>query len=233
MATSPSPALLSLAVHEFRTPASVVGGYLRMLQSDAAGPLTDGQRQLVAGAAHSYERMVEIIDELSDVAKFDAGQIALDRRPLDVFALAVEVAAGVHDAHERDVRLAMRGEPSGATIAGDSKRLRSSIHAVYRAVIWDKTGPRTIVADCRRADVDGRACAVIVVADEAHVQHTFEAASEPFDDLRGGLGLALPLARRVIEGHGGSLRAPAADAVSRASAVIALPLASTGVGTVV
>jgi signal transduction histidine kinase len=225
MATSPSPALLSLAVHEVRTPASVVGGYLRMLQSDVAGPLTDEQRRMVAGAAHSCARMVEIIAELSDVAKFDAGQIALDRRPLDVFALAAEVAAGVHEARERDVHLAVHGEQSGVTIAGDTRRLRSSLHAVFRAVIWDKTGPCTIVVDCRRADVDGLSCAVIIVADEAHVRRAFEAASEPFDDLRGGLGLALPLARRVIESHGGSLRAPAADAVPRASAVIALPLA--------
>jgi signal transduction histidine kinase len=39
--------LLGLAVHEFRTPASVVGGYLRMLQRDAAGELNDRQRKMI------------------------------------------------------------------------------------------------------------------------------------------------------------------------------------------
>jgi len=38
------PQLVSLAVHEFRTPASVVGGYLRMLQRDADPQLSERQR---------------------------------------------------------------------------------------------------------------------------------------------------------------------------------------------
>ena len=45
--------LLGLAVHEFRTPASVVGGYLRMLQRDTAGALNDHQRKMVDEAEKS------------------------------------------------------------------------------------------------------------------------------------------------------------------------------------
>ena len=39
--------LLSLAVHEFRTPASVVGGYLRMLQGDTDAPLSERQQRMI------------------------------------------------------------------------------------------------------------------------------------------------------------------------------------------
>jgi hypothetical protein len=53
-----------------------------------------------------------------------------------------------------------------------------------------------------------------------------------FNDLRGGLGLALPLARRVFAGHGGGIWSPALpagrseadDPVSRASVIVALPI---------
>ena len=46
MATEESyPKLISLAVHELRSPASVVGGYLRMLQRDTEAPLSDRQRR--------------------------------------------------------------------------------------------------------------------------------------------------------------------------------------------
>lgn len=52
--TSPSAEqywqLITLAVHEFRTPASVVGGYLRMLQRDPDNPLTERQRKMVEDA---------------------------------------------------------------------------------------------------------------------------------------------------------------------------------------
>src|SRR5262245_20581185 len=51
------PQLISLAVHEFRTPASVVGGYLRMLQRDPENPLTDRQRKMVEEAEKSCTRL--------------------------------------------------------------------------------------------------------------------------------------------------------------------------------
>src|SRR5438552_16436101 len=108
--------LLSLAVHELRTPASVVGGYLRMLQRDGES-LTDRQRKMVDEAEKSCARIVALISELSDVAKLDAGLITLNRQPLDVFALLSEVAELVQEGKERDVRLDLRGEPAGATIA--------------------------------------------------------------------------------------------------------------------
>jgi len=84
--------LLGLAVHEFRTPASVVGGYLRMLQRDAAGELNDRQRKMIDEAEKSCARLVTLIAEMSDVAKLDSGVIALARQPVDIFALVSEVA---------------------------------------------------------------------------------------------------------------------------------------------
>ena len=44
------PRLLSLSVHEFRTPITVVAGYIRMLLKDRAGALTDQQRRLLEEA---------------------------------------------------------------------------------------------------------------------------------------------------------------------------------------
>ena len=44
------PKVLSLSVHEFRTPMTVVAGYLRMLLKDRAGPITDQQRKLLEEA---------------------------------------------------------------------------------------------------------------------------------------------------------------------------------------
>src|SRR5436305_8207246 len=92
---SPSSAcarLLSLAVHEFRTPASVVGGYLRMLLRDTESPLSERQRKMIDEAEKSCSRLVGLIAELSDVAKLDSGQIGFARQPLDAFVLIAEVA---------------------------------------------------------------------------------------------------------------------------------------------
>jgi len=222
------PELLSLAVHEFRTPASVVGGYLRMLQRDNAA-LTDRQRKMIDEAEKSCGRLVALITELSDVSKLDSGLISLNRQPLDVFALVGEVAEHVQEAKDREVRLEVRGEPAGARIAGDAPRLRSTLDAVFRAVLREKAGPCVVAADRRFESREGQTSAVIVIAEDGSVQTAYESAPGAFDEKRGGLGLALPLARRVVEGLGGRIWSPAQqegddDALARGSIIIAFPV---------
>src|SRR5438552_16756402 len=95
------PRLLSLAVHEFRTPLSVVGGYLRLLQHPNAEPLTDHQRRMITEAEKSCKRLTTLIAQLSDIAKLDNGLLPLSRHPIDLFALISDVAAHVHKAEHR------------------------------------------------------------------------------------------------------------------------------------
>jgi signal transduction histidine kinase len=217
------PPLLSLAVHEFRTPASVVGGYLRMLRGDP--DLNERQRKMISEAEKSCARLVEIVAELSDVGKLDSGAISLTRQPLDLFALTREVAELVHEGEEREVHLTVRGGETGATIAGDATRLRQALNAIFRAILREKGGPATVVAE-QRVDVhDQRNWAVVVVAEDDSVAAAYDAPPGVFNDKRGGMGLALPLARRVIMGLGGSIWSPAApEALARGAIVLRLPL---------
>ena len=222
------PQLLALAVHEFRTPTSVVGGYLRMLQRDGESPLNERQRKMVEEAEKSCARLVALIAELSDVSKLDAGLLTLARQPLDAFALIAEVAELVHESRDREVKLEVRGEPSGARMSGDGQRLRTAFDAIFRAILREKGGPCTVVAERRVETRAGRPCAVLVVAEDSSVQAAYDREPAPFDEKRGGMGLALPLARRVIEGHGGRVWAPAAagvdDLLTRGSAIVTLPI---------
>jgi two-component system cell cycle sensor histidine kinase PleC len=223
------PKLLSLAVHELLTPVSVVDGYLRMLLRDTDPPYSERQRKMIDEAEKSCSRIMELVGELSDIGKFDAGLIALNRQPLDTFALVGDVANAVHEAADRDVRLTVRGDASGAPMTGDVRRLRMALESVFRAILREKPGPTTVVAERRRDVIEGRACAVLVVADEGRVQEAYAAPRGAFDDKRGGMGLALPLARRIIEVHDGLLWAPAThDQLARGSAILALPLTERG-----
>lgn len=228
MTTSPKdayPQLISLAVHEFRTPASVVGGYLRMLQRDTEASLTERQRKMIDEAEKSCARLVSLIGELSDIGKLDAGLIALARQKLDLFRLVGDVAEHVQEARDREVRLEVQGEAAGATVEGDAARLRSAFDAVFRAILREKPGPCTVVANRQIESRAGILSAVVVVAEAGSVQAAYDGVPGVFDEKRGGLGLALPLARRVIEGHGGRIWSPADnEPLARGSAIISLPM---------
>ncbi len=233
MATSNEsyPKLLSLAVHEFRTPASVVGGYLRMLLRDTDSPLTERQRKMIEEAEKSWAHIVELVAELGEVSKIDAGLITFAQQPLDVFSLVQEVAGTVHESEDREIRLAVRGSTAGAPTIGDPARLKAAFQSIFRAILREQPAACTVVALRRIEDVGDLRSAVIVVAEETAVQDAYELEAGPFDEKRGGLGLMLPIARRVIEGHGGRLSAPIPAAgdqptPNRGAAIISLPLRS-------
>ena len=217
------PRLLSLAVHEFRTPASVVGGYLRMLQRDAS--LSDRQRKMIDEAEKSCARLVEIVQELSDIGKAEAGTLELARDPVDIFSLAAEVAEHVQEGRDRGVRLEVRGAVSGARMTGDAMRLRKAFDAIFRAILREKSGPTTVIAECRRVRVDGGTAALVVIADEESVAAAYDSPAGVLYEKRGGLGLALPLARRVIERLGGSVWSPEAEGLEKNAIVIRFPIA--------
>ncbi len=219
------PTLISLAVHELRTPTSVVGGYLRMLQRDA-DPLTERQRKMIDEAAKSCSRIVELVAELSDLAKIDAGTAPFERKPIDFFALVQEVAGGVHEAADREVHLELRGPAEGAPLTGDPRRLRQAIDAIFRSILREQPPSRTIVAERQVVDDGGARSAALIIAGDGSVQAAYAAAPGPFDDRRGGLGLALPVARRVVEAHGGRVWSPRGteETLGKGATILVLPL---------
>jgi signal transduction histidine kinase len=190
---------------------------------------------MVDEAEKSCARLVELIAALSELGKLDEGAVTMLRRPTDVFPLVAEVAKGVHEAAERGVHLEVRGPDTGAAISGDDNRLRAAFTAIFHALLREKTGPSTVVVAERRLAEDGRT-ALIIVAEASDIQTAHEAPARPFDDRRGGVGLSLPLARRVIEAHGGRLWSPAVaeaggpgvqdDRAARSTALITFPLGS-------
>jgi signal transduction histidine kinase len=223
------PELLSLAVHEFRTPASVVGGYLRMLERDTDSPLSERQRRMVEEAQRSCARLVDFVNELSDIGKLDAGALSLAQQPLDLFTLVQEVATGVHEAEDRGVTFNVQGSAVGARTIGDATRLRRAFDAIFRAILREAPSDAAIVAERRLVTENGRNSAVVVVSEASSVHSTYDASRGPFDEKRGGLGLALPLARRVIERHRGHIWSPRsseaeAETTLRGAAIVNLPL---------
>jgi len=221
------PQLLSLAVHELRTPASVVGGYLRMLQRETDPPLSERQRKMVDEAEKSCARFVAIVAELSELSKLDGGLTTFNRERVDVISLIREVASGMHEPRDRDVRLEVRTSPAAASMIGDRVRLRDAFTAIFRAVMREQRAACTIIADCRIKRVGGRSSVIVVIAEDGCVQGAYKARPGLFDDKRGGLGLSLPIARRVIEGHRGRVWSPQSAAKAGGAVVVSLPIGST------
>ena len=200
------PRALSLAVHELRTPITVAAGYLRMLLREQGGPLTDRQRQMLEEADRSCSRIGALISEMSELGKLEAGELSVPGATFDLASLAVELASDMHEGHDRGIRLDVRA-PRPAIVAGDRTRLAAALKALIQASLRERSEPGVIIVECSTLPDTNRTWAVVTIGDESITPSLLESAHTasppPFDEWRGGLGLALPVGRRVIEAHGG------------------------------
>jgi signal transduction histidine kinase len=216
------PRLLSLAVHEFRTPMTVVSGYVRMLLQERAGALTDPQRRLLQEAEKSCARLSALLAEVSELSNLESGKASFNRGPLDLRPVLEEAAAGLPDLPDREVRIALDQEDAPAPLDGDAVRLRTALASVIVALRRELV-TSTVLHVRQRRDSDTYR---ISLGDEARIDALAggSAALTTFDEWRGGCGMSLAIARRVLEAHGGRIWSPAED--GRAGAVISLPAAA-------
>lgn len=225
--TPSSARLLNLAVHELRTPASIVGGYLRMLLAGHAGPLTDKQHKMLTEAVRATDRLTALVAEMSEISNLDAGTLALPRQRVVIVPLLQEAAAGLGETSDGGARVEVRlaeGIEAGAIVLADSVRLRAAVVAVLTALAREQAdaAPLVLAAGIEQA---GDPPAIVVRIGEREALADPAGPPAPFDEWRGGVGLALPIARRVIEAAGGRIWSAPARA-SRPVVGIALPLAT-------
>jgi two-component system sensor histidine kinase SenX3 len=198
-----------------------------MLQRDTEHPLSDRHRKMVEEAERSCARIVALIGELNEVSKLDDPIAPLPEEQFDLFAVIREVAGETHEASDRGVQLKMRGPSTGAPLKGDLVRVHRALSSLVRAVLREQQDDGVVIVDCQLRRDRSRTAAVVAIANDAEVAAALEAPPTPFDERRGGLGLILPIARRVIEHHGGQLWSPPSEKAgfgSKSAVVLSIPV---------
>jgi|SRR5689334_13620599 len=220
------PRVMSLAVHELRTPVTVVSGYLRMLLRDQAGPLNDKQRKMLEEADRSCARIGALVSEMSDLGKLESGALTPTGPEFDLAALINEVASGMHEGEDRGIGLETRGIDRPVMVAGDRARISTALQALMHAALRERGQPGVIVVECTTSTSGDQSWAIVSIAAEADLPSIAAGGNDGaavFDEWRGGLGLALPVGRRVIEAHGGTVWSAPGE-TPRAGSALRLPL---------
>ena len=198
--------LLGLTAHEFRSPLSAAAGFIRMLLKDMAGPLSDKQRRMLEEAQKSCARMTTLMEEVSELALLEAGSVTFDRNTVEVLRLFREVAAELPPLPDRQVAIDVQGDEE--EIQGDAVRLKSAFASVLVALRRELVTSDRLAVHVDRAADDGRPAVRVTIGESDRLRERLTAGASalaPFDEWRGGNGLSLTNARRVIEAHSGRL----------------------------
>lgn len=216
--------LLSLAVHEFRTPMSVVAGYQRLLLRHFGDSLSDQQRKLIEESERSCGHLAALLSELSELAAFEGGQRLARQVPIALWPLVARVASEVHEGSDRGVTLCVRPSDPGVHVLGDPGPLAQAFSTLMVATLRERADPVSLVTALRLGDAPGGRMATVAIGEEPVVEQALDAPPDgSFDEYRGGLGFRLALAARIIAAHGGQVSSPV-SARGRLVVVVSLPV---------
>jgi signal transduction histidine kinase len=225
--------LLGAVSHELRTPLSIIMAAVGAVRDRLAGPLTEGQAEMIAAADRNLARMTRMLDNFLDLSRLESGGALIDRKALALGEMLQELADDLRMIHrENDVELLVDIPPELPLVNGDKDMLIQVIgNLLANALRHARSRIRV------RASRLGGEIVVSVTDDGAGIPEG--KSSELFDKFvqlerrKGGngykgTGLGLAICREIVGLHGGRIWGENVKGWG-ASFTFALPVALPGI----
>lgn len=212
-ASRSSSEILAHLSHELRTPLNAVAGFAEVMRRQVFGPLGHKKYDSYArDIADSAQHLIALVDDILRYAKGYIGSLSVDESELDV---RIEIEACLRmvaeSAHAVSVELVRDIAPNLPLLRGDGVKLRQIlVNLVSNGIKFTRPGGRVTTS----ATVNAHGAVTIVVADTGigiapddlhRVVLPYVRLENALTQTRSGLGLGLPLAKRLVEMQGGTL----------------------------
>ncbi|EDP67007.1 histidine kinase response regulator hybrid protein [alpha proteobacterium BAL199] len=218
--------------HELRTPLNAVIGFADMLRLQLHGPMLPQYLDSVETISTSGRHLLDLINDLLDLARIEAGAIELQTEPVELAALAHATARMLEPlADGRGIGMRIEGR-RGPRVQADRRAIQQVLINIIGNAI--KFGPEDSEIIVTFSDGDP---VEIRVRDEGPgmTMRQIERAMQPYGRTQiepshtspsnGGTGLGLPIAHRLVELHNGRLRIDSAPG-GGTTVVVSLPKTS-------
>lgn len=202
---------IATASHELRTPLTSIRGYIDLLLLGTLGPLSQAQNDFLKVVKTNVVRLVELIDDLLDVSRAEAGEMRLKRESTDITEVLYEAGEALYTQFtSRSISLAIDVPENLPPVIADRQRLRQIIvNLVNNACKYTPEGGRVDVIvrnefDKIRIDVRDNGVGIAEGAQE-HIFTPFFRADNPLREQAGGTGLGLSITKTLVDLHGGEI----------------------------
>jgi len=205
-------AFLANMSHEIRTPMNAIIGLTHLLLREIAAPQQRDQLGKVADAAH---HLLQLINDILDLSKIEAGKLTLEQVDFDVDALLTRTLALVAErAREKRIELIVDANGLPAMLRGDPTRLSQALlNLLSNAVKFTERGSVTLRATVLAETAAGWRVRFevsdtgigIEAAQLGSLFNAFEQAESSTTRRFGGTGLGLAITRRLAALMGGEV----------------------------
>jgi two-component system cell cycle sensor histidine kinase PleC len=201
--------------HELRTPLNAIIGFSEIMMNGTFGQLNIPKYEEYMGDIHSSAcHLLEIINEVLDMSKIEAGRVELDEHEVHVAETIQSVDRMMASrAFSGNIMIHTKIEPNLPLLQGDPRLVRQVlINLVSNSVKFCKSGGHITISSSLRRDGD-----LEIIVEDTGVgipKDKISQALEPFGQIHEtahavgqvtGTGLGLPLAKAMVELHGGQL----------------------------
>lgn len=205
--------ILTMMSHEFRTPLTAIISFTELLLKQSVGHLNPEQYDYLVDVLESSHRLMQMINDLLDLSRLEAGRIQLFQEAVDPLELIDEVQRTVRPlVTQRRIRLVTDLPPGLPLVYADPLRVRQVLLNLLSNALkfTPEGGDVTISARWRREDglleVAVRDTGIgIAPDDQAGIFEAFRRAANSERPHLHGTGLGLALARNLLELHGGQI----------------------------
>jgi signal transduction histidine kinase len=238
--------------HELRTPLNAILGFSELLTDEKFGPLNEKQQRYVGNVFSSGRHLLNLINDLLDLSKVEAGKMTIHREQLSLREALEEALNLVNwEAEKKNLHFALTVEQDLSSLFADPVRFRQILYNLLsNAVKFTRDGGRITVSAGKlggkplivhRADegaTNGEGGGDFI---EIRVQDTgigiaaedLPKLFQPFTQLEPvyskehqGTGLGLALTKRLVELHGGQIRAESEGEDQGCTFTVRLPISA-------
>jgi heavy metal sensor kinase len=212
--------------HELRTPLTIMRGELEAVVQQ--GGLTPELLDVVGSVLEENERLRTIVDQLLVVSRLDAGDVQMEKVPLDLGQLATSTAEQMLVlAEEKSITVRCDAQP-GVEVEGDQSRLKQVVvNLLDNAIRYTGEGGTIAVSTAQH-----NGWATLTVSDNGagippealpHVFERFYRADKARSRYSGGSGLGLSIVNAICTAHRGEVEIASTEGVGTTVTVRLLP----------
>ncbi len=213
-------AFLATMSHELRTPLNSILGFTGIVLQGLAGPLTDEQRKQLGMVKGSARHLLDLINDVLDISKIEAGQLTIRAEPFDLRASVDRAVASMRSmADQKQIQLEVTMPADLAPMCSDRRRVEQILlNLLNNGVKFTERGRVSLTVEAGASVVlaTGRPAVRIRVSDTGIgiTPEDLRTLFQPFRQLDTGLarqhegtGLGLAICRRLTELLGGEIGA--------------------------
>jgi PAS domain S-box-containing protein len=193
--------------HELRTPINAIIGYTELLMDQIYGDIPETQREALERVRRAASHLLELVNDVLDLSKIEAGKLIIEPEPVNVLALIRDLEATMEPlARTHDVEIGFHFDPScEEPISTDPRRLRQILmNLLSNAIRYGEGAP--VDVRCERSG------SVRIAVQDHGPGIAPERLHDIFDEFvqigvteSGGTGLGLPIARALARSLGGDV----------------------------